>query len=78
MIQKAPGGVIVKHARFSTPEENLRCDWTIDITCTADDTPSVSSRRSLSCPRLEPRENLNGSLWFSEGFYEEFCPKYCY
>ena len=35
--------VIVKHTRIILQRENLRSDWTIDITCTAVDTPSVSS-----------------------------------
>ena len=43
---------------------NWRTDWTTDITLTAVDMPTVSSRTQSRCPRLA-REILDASLWFS-------------
>ena len=48
-VRNGAGGEIVKYARISTSEENLRSGLTTDITLTAVDTPTVSSRAQSRC-----------------------------
>ena len=67
-VRECPtGGEIVKHARISTSEENVRYNWTTDITLTAVYTPTLSLHTCMlftsgGCLRTTKTYNYEASI----------------